>query len=227
MVIGNGMIGQRFQTYLSDNDVLIFASGVSNSKSKNEEDYAREWQLLKKSVAEHKEKKIIYFSTCSVYDPTENQSLYVLHKKEIENYIASNCKKYIIFRVSNVVGKSKNLNTVLNFFVNHVRNGIDFNIWTRASRNLIDVDDLFKMVDYIIGEKKYENQIINIANPHNYDVPFIVRSIEVYLSRKANYSLVEKGENYPIDISMIVEIIEQLGLNFDSDYLSKLLHKYY
>jgi hypothetical protein len=32
MVIGNGMIANRFMSYKSDRDKIIFASGVSNSK---------------------------------------------------------------------------------------------------------------------------------------------------------------------------------------------------
>ena len=32
MVIGNGMIANRFMSYKNDEDIIIFASGVSNSK---------------------------------------------------------------------------------------------------------------------------------------------------------------------------------------------------
>ena len=35
MVIGNGMLAQKFAKYKSDLDIIIFASGVSNSLEKN------------------------------------------------------------------------------------------------------------------------------------------------------------------------------------------------
>ena len=34
MVIGNGMIANRFMNYKDEKDKIIFASGVSNSKDK-------------------------------------------------------------------------------------------------------------------------------------------------------------------------------------------------
>ncbi|MEO7119531.1 MAG: hypothetical protein ABIY62_00460 [Ginsengibacter sp.] len=43
MVIGNGMIANRFISYKNNDDVIIFASGVSNSKDTIEENFLREF----------------------------------------------------------------------------------------------------------------------------------------------------------------------------------------
>src|ERR1700744_1998775 len=165
MIIGNGMVAKAFEPYKKDNDVLIFASGVSNSKSIDPAIYQREFDLLKKTIEQHSDKTFIYFSTCSIYDPNEKGAVYVQHKEQIEKYIQATCSSYTVFRLSNLVGRSANKNTVLNFFMNCIHEDISFNLWTNATRNLIDVADVYSVVDYLIKNNLLGNNIVNIANP--------------------------------------------------------------
>jgi nucleoside-diphosphate-sugar epimerase len=227
MVIGRGMIGKRFESYQDNDRFVIFASGVSNSKNRIGTVYNREIELLKQTIEAHKEKIIVYFSTCSLYDPEEQRSPYVAHKKRVEDIIQSNCKQFYIFRVSNVVGRSDNPNTVLNFFVYHIRNQINFDLWSNASRNLVDTDDMFRIVNHILQGGRYTNDITNIANPTNYKVSEIVAAIENSWHLQANYVPIPKGSTFNIDISRISEIITKLDIDFGSDYLVNLLEKYY
>ena len=119
MVIGNGMVAKKFKSYEDNNDFLIFASGVSNSKNTNPEAYQREFNLLKQQLEMNKGKTLVYFSTTSIDDPAENDSSYVAHKLSMEKFIASSDVSYVIFRVSNLAGRSANKNTVLNFFIHN------------------------------------------------------------------------------------------------------------
>jgi nucleoside-diphosphate-sugar epimerase len=227
MVIGAGMIGKRFRAYQNDDRFVIFSSGVSNSKNRIQAAYDREIQLLEKMIKEQKEKIIVYFSTCSLYDPEEERSPYVAHKKHVEDIVQSNCEQFCIFRVSNLVGRSDNPNTVLNFFVYHLRNQINFDLWTNASRNLLDIDDMYKIVDYILQGGLQINEVTNIANPTSYKVTEIVAAIEKKLQIQANYVPIPKGSTFNIDISAISEIIKQLEISFTGNYLVNLLEKYY
>ena len=79
MVIGSGMMATSFADYVDDN-IVIFASGVSNSKEKNLEAYKREEKLLYSVIQKNLDKTIVYFSTCSIYDDSVNSSEYVKHK---------------------------------------------------------------------------------------------------------------------------------------------------
>ena len=227
MVIGKGMIGKRFESYQSDDRFVIFASGVSNSKIRDREVYNREVTLLKHSIEAHKQKTLVYFSTCSVYDCEEELSPYVVHKKEVEEIIQSRCRKFYIFRASNVVGKSDNPNTVLNFFVYHIRNQINFDLWTNASRNLLDIDDMYKIVDHILQKGLYINDITNVANPASYKVTEIVAAIEHRWQIQANYIAIPKGSTFDIDVSRISTIISKLQMRFGDNYLANLLEKYF
>src|SRR5215813_3214760 len=105
MVIGTGMIGKRFEAYQNDDRFVIFASGVSNSKNRIDAAYNREIQLLKQTIEEQQQKIFVYFSTCSLYDPEEENTPYVAHKKNVEHIVQSSCQRFRIFRVSNLVGR--------------------------------------------------------------------------------------------------------------------------
>jgi len=227
MVVGKGMIAKRFGSYETDEQFLIFASGVSNSKNRIVAAYNREKELLKSSLNDNSEKTLVYFSTCSVYDPEEKESPYIVHKREVENIIRTHCRQFYIFRVSNLVGRSDNPNTVLNFFVYHIVNKINFDLWTNTSRNLIDVDDMYKIVDHILKQGLYPSQVVNIANVLNYGVPEIVKTIEDLWHTQANYVSIPKGQPFSIDLSLTLPIIRKLDIHFAKDYLVKLLEKYY
>jgi nucleoside-diphosphate-sugar epimerase len=227
MVIGNGLLAKRFESYQDKDQFLIFASGVSNSKTKNPEAYKRETDLLNKCIEQHPAKTIVYFSTCSVYDPDEQQSAYVLHKLHIESIIREKANSYFIFRVSNVAGQSSNPNTLLNYFFYHISHGINFDCWTNACRNIIDIDDVFFITDQLLKEKGNAAEPVNIASPVNYPVKEIITAIENFLNTKSNYVEVSKGSCFDIDLSVIRPVLEQSPARFDNDYLPRLLGKYF
>jgi nucleoside-diphosphate-sugar epimerase len=227
MIIGNGMVAKRFESYKTNDQFLIFASGISNSKNINPEAYERELILLQQSMKKNQEKILVYFSTCSIYDPGEENSKYVLHKKQIEHLIQKDQKRFYIFRVSNLVGQSGNRNTILNFYVYHILNGINFDLWTNATRNLIDIDDMYKIADDVLKKGVIQNQFINIANTENYTTQEIITAIENLWNIKANYIPIQKGNPFIIDLAAIRPIMKELGIHFGKNYLTNLLRKYY
>lgn len=228
MVIGNGLIAKQFlPNYKDSREVLIFASGVSNSKCVEMKEYAREYDLVAESLNKYPNFHFVYFSTCSIYDPVEANSEYVFHKKKIEKLISDNSKSFHIFRVSNLVGKSENKNTILNFFYDKIANQIPFVLWSNASRNLIDIDDMYAITNEIIKDKYKLNSNINIANPNSYSAITIVNELEFYLKKTGVKTIEEKGVAFKIDVADIKIYIEKYNIQFTSNYLQKLLQKYY
>ena len=221
------MISKRFAPYRLNDAFVIFASGVSNSKNIDDCAYQREKELLQSVIQNNADKTLVYFSTCSIYDPDEQTSKYVLHKKNLEELIQKTCKRFHIFRVSNIVGISGNPNTVLNFFIQHIKHKINFDLWCNATRNLLDIDDMYRIVDHILQNRLYLCEVVNIANPGTYSVKEIIAAIESLWNIKANYIHIEKGSRFTIDVTVITPIIHQLGIRFENDYLAILLKKYY
>lgn len=227
MVIGDGMIAKRFSNYADDKTIMVFASGVSNSSGAIHAEYQREEALLLNVLKEHADKTLVYFSTCSIYDPSLQDSLYVNHKLKMEHLIKNNAPSFFIFRVSNPVGFTGNSHTVLNYFIQHIKKQEHFTVWQYASRNLIDLDDVLKLCDHIIQNAEKRNCIINIAHPVNYPVISIIESIEKHFGKKGNYSIAEKGNSPLIDTTAIQPLFSLLHIDFNNDYLPALLQKYF
>lgn len=227
MVIGNGMLANSFKDYELDNSVVIFCSGVSNSLCVEKSNYDREFSLLKTVLAENKEKLFVYFSTCSIDDLSLRGNMYIKHKIEIEDYIKLNSNNFVIARLSNVVGFSKNIHTVLNFFFISISKSIPFDLWKESYRNLIDVAHVKEIVSYVIDNNLFTNKTINIANKISVSSLSIVEKIEEFLQTKAEYQIIDKGVKYNIDISEIEPIVLKLNVNFTENYIESLLKKYY
>lgn len=227
MVIGNGMIANRFALYKNNEHIIIFASGVSNSKDIVEENYLREFQLLKQTLKDHPEKILVYFSTCSVQDNDLAFAPYVIHKKNIEEFINQTAPKYYLFRISNLAGTSNNPYTLLNYFIFNILKNHPLTVWKNAFRNIIGVDDMYSIIHYLLQKKENINTTINIANPENYSVLYIIKTIEEHLNKKAMLNEVERGDDYTIDISAIEPSFKELNIQFNDNYLAALLKKYY
>jgi nucleoside-diphosphate-sugar epimerase len=153
MIIGSGFIANSFRKFYFDKkNILIFASGVSNSKEKKKKNFEREVNLLKKYS---KSKKIfIYFSTISVYDNYLRQSLYVKHKLRIEKIIKKSFKNFYIFRLPQIAGVNANKNTILNYLYFNIKEQKKITIWSNSLRNILDILDVIKIVNFCIKKDK-------------------------------------------------------------------------
>lgn len=227
MVIGSGLVAKAFSSYRNQDRFIIFASGVSDSKSANPADFEREFTLLKEIQRTNPEKIFVYFSTCSVDDPDLKNTAYITHKLKIEEYIKGTCSRYHIFRVSNLVGNTGNPATIVNYLYNQITEGKNFLLWENAVRNLIDVDDMFRIGDHILQNELFKNGVINIANPENYSVKDIVAALESVTGRKALYTAIARGTPFRIDTSQILPLLAGLPVSFGKSYLSHLINKYY
>lgn len=227
MVIGGGLMAQAFQRYKNNDSVLIFASGVSSSKFCTAYDCAREEGLLRKSLDECSNKILfVYFSSCSIASSNLTDDTYHTHKKKMESIIRTNAKKYTIFRLPNVVGPIVNLDTLFYYLVDKVIKQKEFDLWSGAKRNIIDIDDVVSIVNNIVDNSIFVNEIINVANLNDVTVDEIVNEISKHLDVDVKYSIIKYNDNYHIDTIKIEPIIKKLGLNFDSKYLKSVTKKY-
>lgn len=221
MIIGNGILANALRLYDTEN-VVFFASGVSNSLEKNPAEFERERNLLKSVISRNNDKKLIYFSTCSIYDPSKTESPYVLHKLTIEDLIKEYCPNYIIFRVGNAIGRGGNPNTLINFLKNAILSENKLTIYSHAKRILIGTEDITLFISRNL--KKLNNEIINLAYPYQYSMGEILSEMENHLQKKAIYESVVEGSCYDIEFNPLTEFYFS-GINPD-DYLKKLLAKY-
>lgn len=227
MIIGKGLIASIFlkNNFLDDN-YIIFASGVSNSQEVLPEAFDREFDLIK-SLA-NTSKCFIYFSTISIFDPGLQQNQYIQHKANVERFISNHFKNYIIFRLGQVIGKTKNPKLISNFLFSHISNQTSFDLWTGAERIFMDIEDVYKLVKYFM-HPNHNKSIINLVHNKRLPVSELVKYFETILQVKPifrNVPIDSKAINFKNELCM--NAIKELKLLCNSaDYVFECLKKYY
>ena len=224
MIIGSGLLARAFYpVYATDRHIIIYAAGVSNSSCNEPKEFKRERSQLKMALeGRPASSTFVYFGTCSAGDPEMANSPYVKHKLEMEGLVQE-YSNYLIFRLPQLAGNTLNPHTLLNFLYARIYRGELFSLWKKATRNVIDIDDVLVSVKRIIEQKKVQNSVLNIANPVNYTVTEIVETMELVVGKKAVFEVVELGSDYLIDATDEFS----KSLCFDENYLKKVLTKYY
>jgi nucleoside-diphosphate-sugar epimerase len=225
MIVGSGLIANAFSSRSLPDDVLLFASGVSNSKEKRPEPFERELNLIRQTADANPERRIIYFSTASVMDPELSEEPYVIHKLKCEEWLKNNTVSPLILRVTNVVGNSGNPATVFNFFKHCIQQDIRFSMWTQACRNFIDIEDLVSITMRLIHTNGF-GRTWTLANPESYPVMAIVKKIEDALGKKAVYDEVELGTCFNPLSNETLRFYADNDIRFDESYLDLLISKY-
>lgn len=228
MIIGSGLLakafGDRFAAHAS---VCIFASGVSNSQCSDPAEFERERRLLQDTLVRlSPDVLFVYFGTCSVADPDVAGSPYVSHKLNMESLTADR-PRYLICRLPQVAGRTGNPYTLLNYLAACISEGRKFTLWSGASRNIIDVDDVAALVDEMIQRGGVKNRILNIASPTNHAMAEIVATMESVLQRKAIFERIERGSTYHIDVREIMPLCNAAGVDFSENYLERVIRKCY
>ncbi len=227
MVVGSGMLAKAFLKYANDNSVIIFASGVSNSKETNEEKFKREKDKL---LSLEGNGLLVYFSTCSIFDASSENTAYVRHKISIECEIKKKFNQYIIFRLPIVVGHTNNLNTFFNYFKNKILSGDVIEIKKLASRHLIDIDDVVRIVSFIVDIKKTTcgqiSEEINIGF-NNEAMVFDIINMMLKITGRSN-TIIEtnEGSKYSYDKSIFLKYIKDADFVIQDDYNYNVLKKY-
>ncbi|OIR06742.1 hypothetical protein GALL_109900 [mine drainage metagenome] len=227
MVIGRGIIANRFINYSLQSRYLIFAGSVHDSTLRDSVIFLQEEEALRASLLQHPQAVFVYFSSCSLLDPEESQSPYVQHKIRMEQLVRNSTGRYLIFRLPQVLGLSDEKTSLVNYLVDAIVAGRPFDLWRNAQKNLIDIDDVYQIAHDILGRGGCSNEIINIASPRKTPVLELVKIIESYFNRNAEYQLVDKGTSYDIDIGPINDIVKRLNIEFGHDYLKRALDKYF
>ncbi len=180
MVIGAGQLAKCFNDYIDNDEMCIFASGVSNSSCEDISQFNREKELLKSTLISNKDKKFIYFSSCALSSETYPKNAYYNHKKNMENIIKSYSSNYYIFRIPQLFGDLILHKTLINFIYKSIQHNHEFSVFNNAYRYVIEINDVKKLVEAYI--KYHESCItVNLANTYRYKVLDIVKIFEELL----------------------------------------------
>jgi len=228
MIIGTGLIARAFAPHADAlADACVYAAGVSNSSCSDPREFERERQRMLGATADSAADQLfLYFSTCSIEDPAARDSGYVRHKVEMERLVAQR-PRYLILRLPQLAGATPNPHTLLNYLYARIVRSERFAIWSGARRNIIDVDDVARVVTDLVLAERACAETINVANTHNCSILEIVEAFEVELGHRAVFDIIERGAGYVINSDRIRASLLRCGVSFSHDYLRRTIRKYY
>lgn len=228
MLIGSGLLARAFApTFSQREDVCIYAAGVSNSSCVDAHEFARERQRLADAMQQMRHADaFVYFGTCSVTDPEVRDTPYVQHKLAMEQLVSEHPRN-LVLRLPQVAGKTPNPHTLLNFLHARISRSEAFRLWSKAKRNIIDVDDMASIACQLIADASVRNATLNIANPESNTMADIVSAMESAIGKRAIYDIEERGSEYYIDTRVMLPVVKKATVKFGDDYLERVINKYY
>ncbi len=226
-IVGSGLIARAFAPHADAlPNVCVYAAGVSNSSCTDVREFERERERLAATMAKLPANSLLfYFSTCSIDDPALQGSRYVLHKRTMEQVVAQR-RRHLIIRLPQLAGRTPNPHTLLNYLHARIVRSERFSVFSKAQRNVIDVEDVARIAIALKDEGACA-ETVNIACPHNFPIADIVHAMEDVLGRRAIFDIIEAGAAYAIDTARIRAALAHCGIRFPPDYLRRTLEKYY
>ena len=222
IIIGKGLLAKACLKSQAKN-CLFYCSGVSDSTETKVIEFERERNLLINSISSNNNKCLIYFSSVSA---PSGQNPYFQHKLNMENIIKENCPDYIILRLPRVAGPVLN-STLLSVLTKKIYLNEHLTVFDKAVRNLVDVEDIIEVSDYICKISN-RNITINICPNRSFKPEELVLLIAGQLKSKLlNYDLVDAG-----DIESCIlgyspeELIVRNYFSQKENYLENIVAKY-
>ena len=230
-IIGKGFIAKnlyKINGVIKESNYIIYAAGISNSKIKSHNELKKEINLFKKFIDKNRNNKIVYISTADVTNNLKKRSRYVKNKIIIEKLIQKYFKKYIIIRLPQIIGKSKNKNTLINFFYDKIKKGGNIELLNNVKRNLLDINDVLKMIKTILINKKIKRKIIVLSNKYSLKPIEIIKILELKQRKRAKYYFREsKKQIWNLNFDKNLKYFNKAKIKFDRDYFTKVINKYY
>lgn len=144
MIVGNGNLARACP---HREDVIFFASGVSDSGCTDQAEFNREKHLLSAYFDPQDTRALFYFSSLSV---NFGNTPYLKHKREMEEMIRKHWPNYVILRIGNLEG-----DTNPNTFINYLRAHPEATILDEY-RYLIDTGTLWMLCNVLPSIGKHE-----------------------------------------------------------------------
>ena len=223
IVIGGGLIAKKFKSVTLPLDCVVIASGVSNSQETRIAEFQREMDLVSKVLLENPCARVIYFSTCSVYQ--KELTAYVRHKLVIEEFIRESSDSYHILRLPQVVGCVNN-STLISYLTRSIFEGRCIRIQKHAARNLLDVNDVVRLAQHLINNDVGRDSVCDLASAHNVLVLDIALEISKILNVSPDFELSDSGESYEISTSFMRDVFGCADEVLLPDYWKTVLLKY-
>jgi nucleoside-diphosphate-sugar epimerase len=220
-------------------DVTAIAAGVTKTQQVPVSEFDREAELVYGIVRRCREqgRLVVFFSTASdgMYGGSgspcrEDGSVfpttaYGRHKLALESVLAHSDSRWLVLRLSHVVGRGQQPHQLMPSLISQVRSGA-VKIYRHAYRDLLDVRHMIAALDYLLAEA-ITDQIVNVASGIPEPIDRIVGEIECRLGIAADRAVVDTPARHSvISTARLREIMPSWDFGFGPEYLPRLLDEY-
>ena len=146
---------------------------------------------------------------------------YGFNKVISEKLITESGVKYLVLRVSNLVGRNQNMKQLIPYLVNNAING-KVQIYSEATRDILDVEDLAKWT-YLLLSKFNKSEIVNMASGISVSIIDILHEILMILQINAGIEVVKGGDRHSFSV---VKLWKYINNRNDHNYWKNILIKY-
>lgn len=220
VVYGRGMLANCIRA-IDGISGAFFASGVSDSVGASQDDYNREILGVSEFIKINKDLKIYYFSS---FVALSENSRYAEHKRTVEDIISKNAKKYLIVRLPQVVGITKN-KTLVSFMISSVLKNLKIRVYKNAKRRLLSIEDFGRILK-LLSLSDLDNMQINVGPDLSLSAEDILLKICSILETNPNYELIGSGDAQYADVSYIKKILGDSDNIFQDNYQEDVLSVY-
>ena len=224
-ILGNGLVSNSLSQLKSECDIVLFASGVSDSRETSLSSFQRERAMLVSALQRYQNHKFIYFSSTIVSIPFVDTA-YSAHKRAMEKLLLTADSRHLVVRLPQLVGPTKSP-TLVAFLRSQICSGSTVTLQARAKRRLLCHTDLKRFVGLFLRMKTLPS-VVTIA-PKFTVSPFEISCFiaDYYGISNFRYEIVDSGYEDIADISFIESICarddEVLGLSYWKTVLSRNL----
>jgi nucleoside-diphosphate-sugar epimerase len=239
-IVGRGFLAGHLRSITPAHPrTVVLAAGVSAAGNTSHDEYGREAAVLYEVATRcaARGERLVFFSTASagMYSvpggigeeegPVFPATPYGRHKLALETALASSTVDYLILRLAHVVGPRQPAHQLIPSLAAQVRGG-EVSIMRGARRDLIDVDDVVRIIDELLTAG-VSREVVNVASGVAVPVERIVDHLELRLGRSA----ARRYDDSPRAQTVSVEKLRKLapcvdGMGFGPDYFKTVLDKY-
>lgn len=193
------MIARACAPLASRNDLLIFASGVSDSSEAGPEPYLRETALLNKYLHAAEGRTLIYFSTCSINDPEQRSRPYQQFKLRMEEHIITTAPhRALIIRLPQVMGHPARSAQLGGALLHCLKAHTVFRVHIHACRYLFYAGDIPLAIE-CLSAGGGRTEVINAAHDNCCQMPEIIEIFHQLTGGGLQVQTIDKGHCYKIE----------------------------
>jgi NDP-hexose 4-ketoreductase len=239
-IVGRGFIAGNLADVTGRHPAAtVLAAGVSSTSVQEAGEFARETDLVHDVARRcHREGRLLVFlssASHALYGTTtvparedstvRPPSPYGRHKRALECAIAESGTRWLMLRVSHVVGRGQRSHQLLPSLTSQIRGG-SVRVYQGVYRDLVDVRDLVGVVDGLLAQG-IEGEVVNVASGHPHPAEAIVRGIEQRMAAAPRHDMVTATPSRTlVSIEKLCTLLPRMRSVTAPDYLDQILDRY-